>query len=153
MVAYALIRSSSQRPILTRVISILARKPTTMRSRREATNKHEPVEAITAPGTQTVDCVYREPGAPVWNRYFHALATAGARSVAVCLRLFHFVARLESRDSSSRLMVDLEAISGFMQCGGTVERKKQDDNGAQGYHRHAEPKEASKWLFVADFFV
>jgi hypothetical protein len=60
---------------------------------------------------------------------------------------------LKSQDISSRLIVDFEAISGFMQCGGTVERKKQDDNGAQGYHRHAEPKEASQWLSMAGFFV
>jgi hypothetical protein len=69
-----------------------------MRSRREATNKQKPVEAITAPGTQTVDCVYREPGAPVWNRYFHALATAGAGSVAVFFWFRHFVATLSVFD-------------------------------------------------------
>src|ERR1700745_3332799 len=94
MVAYALIRSSSQRPILTRVISILARNPTTIRPRRKITDKQKPVEAITAPGTQTVDCVYREPGTPVWNNYFHAFATAGARSVAGCLLFLHSVLSL-----------------------------------------------------------
>jgi len=50
-------------------------------------------------------------------------------------------------------MVDFEAISGLVQYGRTVECKKQDDNGAQRYHRHAEPKEASQWLSVAGFFV
>src|ERR1700745_954682 len=99
MLAYAFTRSSpSQRPILTRVISIVhrqsARNPTTIRPRRKITDKQKPVEAITAPGTQTVDCVYREPGAPVWNNYFHAFATAGARSVAGCLLFLHSVLSL-----------------------------------------------------------
>lgn len=60
------------------------------------------MEAITAPGTQTVDCVYREPGAPVWNRYFHALATAGAGSVAVFFWFRHFVAQIERLDHRIR---------------------------------------------------
>jgi hypothetical protein len=67
------------------------------------TDKQKPVEAITAPGTQTVDCVYREPGAPVWNRYFHALATAGAGSVEVFLWSIHSLTTLFRFDCVSGL--------------------------------------------------
>ena len=58
---------------------------TERRARRKLANKHKPIDAITAPGTRSIDFGCRQPGSCVWNSYFHGLATAGARSVAVSL--------------------------------------------------------------------
>jgi len=54
------------------------------------------MKAITAPNTRSIDYINRHVGPYVWNNYFHALTTAGARSVAACFWPLHFVASLLS---------------------------------------------------------
>jgi hypothetical protein len=61
------------------------------------------MEAITALDAGSDDFVRGKLGSYVWNNYFHAFATTGARSVAVFLWFLHTVVILSMFDTYSQL--------------------------------------------------
>jgi hypothetical protein len=89
--------------ILPSAISVMhrqsARNPTTIRSRRQVTDKHKPVEPITAFNTPSFDGVCRQLGSYVWNNYLHAFTASRARSVSVFLWSVHSLATLSVFES------------------------------------------------------
>ena len=80
-----------------------AGNPTTWRSRREFTNKHKPIDTITAPCTRSIDFICRQLGSSVWDNYLHALVTTGTRSIAVFLWFRHSVVTLSMFDTYFQL--------------------------------------------------